>query len=164
NARTKDSRAVYIPFSKYLKTKDHVDKEKSNIINYFLTTYNEHFDKPHRELREEQWDQVVNSLLDVVDHNGHTIDVDYFELGYMIDRYFDTDFGDCDYSILHFNNERNKAILYYEVWDIAMDTEPAEVDYSKYIKSEPHLEDDEPITKKFTEEELEEMLSDTLGY
>jgi len=37
---------------------------------------------------------------------------------HMIDNYFQTEFDNCNYSILHFSNPKVKAIRYYEVMNL----------------------------------------------
>ena len=163
--QNKDLPDMYISFFEYLKTQDHVDKEKSNIINYFLATYNEHFDKPHRELRKEQWDQVVNSLFEVVDQYERTIDIDYQQIKAMIEVYFQTDYKNCDYSLLHFNDERVKEILYYKQEDL--ETEDylikEEQDKSDIKRVFEHWNSIEVITQRSLSKRLETNIKHLLG-
>lgn len=89
------------------------ETEAKKAINYFLEKYKKIFLKPHHALRPETWQWLLDTIL-YADDEHHQNELCSDDLQNMIDKYFTIQFADCDYSIVHFNQERVKANRFYE--------------------------------------------------
>ncbi|MDD5007231.1 MAG: hypothetical protein PHU49_03625 [Syntrophorhabdaceae bacterium] len=105
--------SIPLSFDAYCKKFNIEDSEAKDAINYFLDRYKKQRREIHRPLRPETWEHVLNTIL-FSDDDQRTMDFDYDDLKVMIDKYFQTSFEDCDYSICHFNTEGIKMRRFYE--------------------------------------------------
>jgi len=99
------------------KTQNHIQEEDADIINYFLWKYKLEREEDHPPLTPEKWQEQVN-LLRVIEKDGWDVDgadcllVEDFER--MIDKYFATNFENCNYRLPHFNQPAVKYCRFYE--------------------------------------------------
>lgn len=99
-----------LSFDAFLKRHNQENTEAVEAVQYFLQKYKWTFGKNHKLLRPETWQQVVNTLL----YDGMDEELEYNDICVLIDKYFQIDFTDCDYSISHFNTDGIKMRRFYE--------------------------------------------------
>lgn len=103
-------------FAEYSKT-IRVDESTNAAIEYYISAYRIHRNEDHPKLKEHQWQGVIRRVFRCYDEKtGERFDLSPDEVKRMMDRYFTTDFQQgCNYSIIHFNNDRIKIRRMYEV-------------------------------------------------
>ena len=94
--------------------------EVINCIEYFLLNYIEVFgERPGkwaRVLQANTWEQVFYKMMSVNGYEDDRVELSADEVRTMIDHYFNKTYQkSCDYSIVHFNDDEIKKVLYYEV-------------------------------------------------
>jgi hypothetical protein len=105
-----------LSFKQYLE-KNSVDDRSIDVIEYFLETYRWQRKTEHTKLKKPQWDYVIEKLFTCYDSNtGKYYDLDQDQVRDMIDQYFQTTFKqDCNYSLIHFNDDKIKINRFFEV-------------------------------------------------
>lgn len=81
------------------------------IIKYYYSAYMDTFNQEHPRLSTAAMDNVVSALwtgTDIVDD----MDIEVYQP--MIDKHFQTQYSNCDYSICHFMTEGIRDNRYYE--------------------------------------------------
>jgi phage replication O-like protein O len=92
----------------------HIDAEAVKGIKFFLFKYKRHRGREHPDLRFEQWDHLLKTVM-TCDREGETLSFSLPEMKRMIYEYFMTRFTrECDYSILHFNTDGIKLRRSFE--------------------------------------------------
>lgn len=84
-------------------------------ISYYLNTYREYIGKNHPNLKGKQWKEVVYNIFETEDSYGRYIEFNLEEMYKIIDQHFQTDYGECDYNILHFISGDIRLNRYYEI-------------------------------------------------
>lgn len=99
-----------------LSREEDINPEAIETVEYFLKTYCERFGKAHPNLRPEQWQKHLNTILECRDDQDRLHNFTSSCLEEMIDSYFsiDTFWPDCDYSINHFNTDGIKSRRMFE--------------------------------------------------
>lgn len=93
-----------------------IREDAIEVIEYYLSLYEEYMEKEHPRLKKEQWDYVVENLFYVTDPN-YGIDFDLHEMNIkdMMEQHFKTEYQNCDYNILHFMSDGVRVKRMYEV-------------------------------------------------
>jgi hypothetical protein len=85
------------------------------IFNYYFNTFKKTFGKPHKNIKLATIKSIIEKL-EYCEHSGRQgffeLDVETYEI--LIDRYFRTQYTDCDYSISHFMSGDIRANRFYE--------------------------------------------------
>ena len=74
-----------------------LDADVAHAIQYYLRKYQDYRKDEHPNLKRKQWERVVDTL------TNRALPANSWRE--IIDRHFATDYGDCDYNILHFITE-----------------------------------------------------------
>ena len=85
------------------------------IFGYFFSAYERYMGMQHPPLRTDQIERIICAMPSIPGESYDDVfcpDPEEYEL--MIDRYFETDYGRCDYRINHFFSGRIREIKYYE--------------------------------------------------
>lgn len=85
-------------------------------IRYYLRKYKNQTGKMHPNLKLNQWDKVIDSIIFAEDQRlsrDEELLGDLFKE--VVDQHFKTDYKDCDYNILHFISGQIMMNRYYEV-------------------------------------------------
>ena len=70
--------------------------------------------EPPRRLSQREVEQCVRSMWEYEDDSGCIEYIELWEYDEMIERYFDIDFPDCDYSLTHFLSGKIRQYRLYE--------------------------------------------------
>lgn len=105
-----------LSFKEFISKKKDTDPEAVEEIEYFLNAYERYLGKAHPNLKPEQWQNQLYTILECDDeqNRSHLPSSSCIEM--MIDRYFQTDFQEgCNYSVIHFNAAGVKSRRLFEV-------------------------------------------------
>ena len=96
---------------------DEIDEDTIEAITYYLETYQYHRKCNHPNLKTEQWQRVVDTILHCV---TDSFERDYYisleEEQQIIDHHFNTEYSiDCDYNILHYISGDIRVMRYLEI-------------------------------------------------
>ena len=84
------------------------------IFNYYFTTYEKTFNKPHKNLRLETIKNIIQRLSYCERFYNKEFDLDLESYKIMIDKHFKTQYYNCDYSINHFMSGDIRVNRFYE--------------------------------------------------
>lgn len=86
-------------------------EEIQKIFEYFYKGYEKTFGKHHPFLKLKTIEKVMDNIIGF----AAIYDLEFENIFPMIDKYFDTRILNCDYSIVHFSQEKILENRYYEV-------------------------------------------------
>lgn len=96
------------------KGKYQIPEEIVKAVEYFLSKRLQRFQADHPKAHEDKWEHLCSTLFYCDDEFNRPFDFTLEEIMDMMDRYFEVDFPDCDYSIFHFNTDGVKVRRMYE--------------------------------------------------
>lgn len=101
----------------FLKKEKYYNQEAVEAIHYFLDAYEKNMEKAHPNLKPEQWQRHLETILSCTDEQDRAHDLTSTCLEEMVDKYFsiDTFWHDCDYSLGHFNTDGIKSRRMFEL-------------------------------------------------
>lgn len=91
-------------------------EESMSVFKYFFSKYEQVIGSPHPPIRASQIVRICQEMPFIFceDKGGSIADVDADEYPSMIDRYFETEFRNCNYRINHFFSGRIREMRFYE--------------------------------------------------
>jgi hypothetical protein len=110
----------YATYTEKLTEESRDINEVINLIDYFILKHERAVgDIPgrwNRKLQASNWDRVFWDMMYCYDNTDELIFLEPSDVRNMIDHYFTKTYQQgCDYSIMHFNNDEIKKILFYDV-------------------------------------------------
>lgn len=85
------------------------------VFECFFQRYEAETGEDHPPIRCEQVRSIIEKMPSMIDAQGREIVFIADDYIYMIARYFDTEYQNCDYRINHFFSGMVREVKYYEV-------------------------------------------------
>lgn len=91
-------------------------EESMSVFKYFFSKYEQVMGSPHPPIKAHQIVRICQKMpfISCEEKGGSIADVNASEYPTMIDRYFNTEFRNCNYRINHFFAGRIREMKFYE--------------------------------------------------
>ena len=90
-------------------------EDTMKIFKYYFEAYEKYTGKSHPPINRQQIEKIICDMPIIFDYEcDRSLDLYPDDYEAMIDKYFETDYGNCDYNINHFFSGRIREIKYFE--------------------------------------------------
>lgn len=109
-------RLTFLDYKNLLKDQSLTTSQEHQLeaLKRFVECYETYMESPHPKLTIEQWEKAHDSML-YIESNGIDHEFDVEDEEEMIYSYFETEFNDCNYSVLHYISGDLRAVRFYDV-------------------------------------------------